>query len=143
MCAGEIGHIPINENGPRCNCRGIACLERYIGNRYILNRARRSFGKGMTLERLSSLARHGNKRAKGIWDDIGEKLGTALTGVVNLLNPDVVIIGGGVSNAGELILRPLRRAVETRAMRDQAAHVKIIRAKLGDNAGIIGASLLV
>lgn len=142
MCAGEIGHIPINERGPRCNCRGIACLERYIGNRYILGRARRIFGKNITLEHLSGLSRGGNKKARRIWEDVGKKLATALTGVVNLLNPDMIVIGGGVSKAGELILKSLRSEIKSRAMKDQARHVKITRARLGDNAGIIGASLL-
>jgi glucokinase len=143
LCAGEIGHIPINEKGPRCNCRGIACLERYIGNRYTLDRAKGSFGSNITLERLSSLARKGNKDALRIWKDVAVKLGTALTGIVNLLNPDRIIIGGGVSKAGVLVLRPLRKEILRRAMKDQAAHVKIVRAKLGNDAGIIGASLLV
>jgi len=143
MCAGEIGHIPLNEKGPICNCRGIACLERYIGNRYILYRSKKIFGKNITLKRLDDLARKGNKKAISIWEDVSRKLAVALTGVVNLLNPDIIVIGGGVSNAGELIFGPLRRELKARAMRNQARHVKIIRAKLGDNAGIIGASLLV
>jgi len=143
MCAGEIGHIPINETGPVCNCRGIACLERYIGNRYILDRVKKTFGKYISLEDLIIMARKGNKKAINIWEDVGRKLGTALTGVVNLLNPDMVIIGGGVSNAGELILGPFKREIKTRAMRDPASHVKLVLAKLGNNAGIIGSSLLV
>lgn len=142
MLAGEIGHMPINEKGPRCNCRGIACLESYIGNRYILKRAQRIFGSNITLEHLSSFARNGNKNAKAIWQDVGQKLAVALTGVVNLLNPDMIIIGGGVSNAGELILGPLRKELKIRPMRGQAQHVKVVRAKLGGDAGIIGASLL-
>jgi len=143
MCAGEIGHVPINEKGPRCNCRGMACLERYVGNRYVLGRARRILGKGITLERIDELAKEGNKKALGIWKDVGNKLGVALTGAVNLLNPDMIIVGGGVSKAGELILTPMRKTLKARAMKDQAAHVKIVRATLGGNAGIIGASLLV
>ncbi len=143
MCAGEIGHIPINEKGPRCNCRGIACLESYIGNRYILEKAKKIFGKGITLECLSALGRKGNKKALEIWQDVAKKLATALTGVVNLLNPDMIIIGGGVSNAGGMILGPLKRQIGVRAMKDQALHVKVVRAKLGDNAGVIGASLLI
>ena len=143
MCAGEVGHIPINEKGPRCNCRGIACIERYIGNRYVLDRSKKALGKKITLERVDLLAKQGNKKAKGIWEDVGRKLGTALTGVVNLLNPDMIVVGGGVSKAGELILRPLRQEIKARAMKDQAKHVKVVRARLGDNADIIGASLLV
>ena len=143
MCAGEIGHVPINEKGPRCNCRGIACIESYIGNRYTLRRARKIFGKSITLERLSMLGKKGNKKALNIWQDVGKKLAIALTGAINLLNPDMVIIGGGVSNAGNLILGPLKNEIKLRAMRDQALHVRITRARLGDNAGIIGASLLI
>jgi len=142
MCAGEIGHMPINETGPKCNCGGIACLERYIGNKYILERARKVFGNNITLEALTSLAKFGNKKAIAIWKDVAEKLSVALAEVVNLLNPDKIVIGGGVSKAGELILAPLRKQVKVRAMKDQAAHVKIIAAKLGGDAGIIGASLL-
>ena len=142
MCAGEIGHMPINETGPKCNCGGIACLERYIGNKYILERARKAFGNNITLEALTSLAKFGNKKAIAIWVDVAEKLSVALAGVVNLLNPDKIVIGGGVSKAGEFILNPLRKELKKRAMKDQAAHVKIIAAKLGTDAGIIGASLL-
>lgn len=143
MCAGEIGHIPINEDGPKCNCRGIACIERYIGNRYILEKSRKIFGRKITLERLSAIARKGNKKAIKIWEDVAKKLAVALTGVVNLLNPDLIVVGGGVSKAGGLILKPLNREVKRRSMKDQARHVKIVRAKLGNDAGIIGASLLV
>ena len=143
MTAGEIGHMPINETGPVCNCGGIACLERYIGNRYILDRAKKIWGSSVTLERVSELAGLGNKKALAIWLDVAKKLGVALAQVVNLLNPDRIVIGGGVSNAGSLILTPLKKEVKKRAMTDQAAHVKIVLAKLGPDAGIIGASLLV
>ena len=143
MCAGEIGHMPINVTGPVCNCGGIACLERYIGNRYILGSSKKVFGNNITLERVSELARSGDKKAIAIWLDVAEKLGVALTQVVNLLNPDRIVIGGGVSMAGSLILKPLIKEVKKRAMKDQAKHVKIVLAKLGADAGIIGSSLLI
>jgi predicted NBD/HSP70 family sugar kinase len=142
MAAGEIGHMPINEIGPRCNCRGIACLERYIGNRYILKRAKKVFGNSVTLPKLNELASSGNKRAKAIWLDVAKKLSVTLIGVVNLLNPDKIVIGGGVSKAGALILAPLTKEIKSLAMKDQSRHVKIVLAKLGRDAGIIGASLL-
>ena len=142
MTAGEIGHMPINETGPFCNCGGIACLERYIGNRYILERAKKIFGKNITLERVTELAGSGNKKAAAIWRDTAKKLSVALVQVVNLLNPDKIVIGGGVSKAGPFILNPLRKEVTMRAMKDQAKHVKIVLAKLGADAGIIGSSLL-
>ena len=142
MTAGEIGHIPINEFGPKCNCAGYACLERYVGNKYILERAKNVFGAGITLERLSALARSRDKKAIAIWTDVAEKLSVALIGVVNLLNPDKIVIGGGVSGAGSLILTPLAKQIKSRAMKDQARHVKIVLAALGPDAGIIGSSLL-
>ncbi|MDP2981387.1 MAG: ROK family protein, partial [Candidatus Omnitrophota bacterium] len=120
----------------------IACLERYIGNRYILERAKKIFGNNITLERVTELAGLGNKKAAAIWIDVAKKLGAALTQVVNLLNPDKIVIGGGVSKAGPFILTPLKKEVKKRAMKDQAAHVKIVLAKLGADAGIIGSSLL-
>jgi len=143
MCAGEIGHMPINETGPKCNCGGTACLESYIGNKYILEIGKKAFGNNITLEALTSLAKSGDKKAIVIWKDVAEKLAVALTGVVNLLNPDKLVIGGGISRAGEFILGPLEKKIKARAMKDQAAHVKIMLAKLGGDAGIIGASLLV
>lgn len=142
MCAGEIGHMPVNERGPKCNCGGTACLERYIGNRYILENAQKIFGKKINLEDLTEMAKDGNKKAIKIWEDAAMKLAVVLTGVINLLNPDRVIIGGGVSKAGRFILSPLRKEIMKRAMAGQAKHVKIVNAKLGSDAGIIGAALL-
>jgi len=141
--AGEIGHIPINEKGPICNCGGRACLERYIGNRYVLTKARKIFKKrNLTLEVLSEMARRRDKRAILIWKDVGRKLGIALTGIVNFFNPECIIVGGGLSGAGEVLFSEIRRTIRSRAMAPSVKGLKISRAKLKD-AGIIGAALLV
>lgn len=141
--AGELGHIPINENGPRCNCAGRACIETYVGNVRILRIARQIFGRSISLEEASALAKRKNKRALKLWQDAGRRLGIALSGVVNLLNPDVIVIGGGVAAAGEVLFRNIRSTIAKRAMRIQARHVKVKPAKLGSDAGLIGAGLLV
>jgi glucokinase len=141
--AGELGHIPINEDGPNCNCGGIACIESYIGNRRIINQARKMFDRQISLEQLSQLAEKKNRLACQIWQGIGRKLGIALVGVINLLNPDAIVIGGGVANAGSVLFESVRTTIKKRAMTVQAGHVKIMQAKLGDNAGIIGAAILV
>jgi len=143
LVAGEIGHIPLNETGPKCNCGGIACLERYIGNRYILKKAITVFGKDISLEKLTLLARQGNAQAKAVWQAAAMHLGICLSGIVNFLNPDAIVIGGGVANAGRLILDTVRKVIKTRAMSPQAKTVKILKAKLGNDAGILGAALLV
>ncbi len=141
--AGEIGHIPINEEGPACACGGKACLERYVGNKYILEKARKAFGQDITLEELSSLANKGNIRAVKIWRDIAGHLTVCLAGVVNFFNPDTIVIGGGVAGAGRVLFEAVKQGIKERAMPTQARVVKVVKAKLGNNAGMLGASLLI
>jgi len=141
--AGEIGHMPINEKGSRCNCGGIACLESYIGNNRIREEARKLFRRDISLEELSALAKKNNKKAVGIWSSAGRHLGVALAGVVSLLNLDIIVIGGGVANAGQVLFNKVKETIKERAMSVQAAHVKISRAKLREEAGLLGAAILV
>ncbi|MCK9594827.1 MAG: ROK family protein [Candidatus Omnitrophica bacterium] len=141
--AGEIGHMPVNEKGPDCNCSGFACLEAYIGNKKLLNHAKSAFGRQISLEELSRLSAKKNRKAVLIWERMAQRLGVVLSGIVNLLNPDCIVIGGGVANAGRIIFDQVKENILTRAMVVQAKHVKIVRARLGSDAGMIGAALLV
>lgn len=141
--AGEIGHIPINERGPRCNCGGRGCLEAYIGNQRIKAQARRIFKRNISLEELSGLAKKGNKSALRLWSGLGRRLGRALAGVVNLLSPDCIVIGGGVANTGKILFSEVKKTVLTQAMPVQARQVKILKAELADAAGLVGAAILV
>lgn len=140
---GELGHIPINEKGPRCNCGGLACLETYIGNKAIIKEAKRLFKRDVTLEELSFLAKKENKQAQAIWLGVARRLGIALVGVVNLLNPDCIVIGGGVARAGKVLFAHIRKIISTQAMSVQARQVKVLKAKLGNDAGLIGAAIMV
>lgn len=141
--SGEIGHIPIGEKGPRCNCGGIACLEAYIGNNRIIREAKRLFKRRISLEELSKLAKNKNKKALRIWSKVATQLGIALAGVVNLLNPDGIVIGGGVANAGKILFDEVKKLIRRRAMSVQARHLKVFKAKLGSDAGLIGAAIFV
>lgn len=143
FAAGEIGHIPLNEIGPRCNCGGSACLETYIGNNRILKVAKRLFRRHISLEELSRLANKKNKKAINLWLEVGRHLGIALSGIVNFLNPDIIVIGGGVAGAGKILFDKVRRTILERAMPVQARYVKVLKAKLGNDAGLIGAAILV
>lgn len=140
--AGEVGHIPINEDGPKCNCGGMGCLERYIGNRFILQDANLLFDKEYTLEEISQMAKKGNKTALSIWTDVGRHLGIALTGVVNFFNPEMIVLGGGISAAGKILFDTVKKTIKERAMYPANA-VKIEKARLSENVGIIGAACLV
>jgi len=141
--SAEIGHIPINEKGPRCNCGGRACLEAYIGNNRIISQAKRLFKRDISLEELSLLAKKHNKQAEALWKTFAQRLGIALVGVVNLLNPDCIILGGGVAEAGKVLFDNVKKVILERAMPVQARQVRILKAKLGNNAGLIGAAILV
>jgi glucokinase len=141
--AGEIGHIPVNETGPACNCGGRACLESYVGNRRLTEQAKKVFQKKISLEELGRLAVCGNRKAIKIWQEMGEKIGLVLSGVINLLNPDCIIIGGGLSKAGRFLFRSIRETISKRAMAVQANHVKVLQAKFINDGGMIGAAVLV
>ncbi|MFA5286792.1 MAG: ROK family protein [Candidatus Omnitrophota bacterium] len=141
--AGEVGHLPINEHGLSCNCGRTGCLEAYIGNNKIIKDARKEFKRNISLEELSALAAKGNKRAIKIWNKVGRRLGFALAGVVNLLNLDAIVMGGGVANAGKILFDSTKESLKKQAMSVHGSHVKIFKAKLGNNAGLIGAAIVV
>ncbi len=141
--AGEVGHFPLNEKGPLCGCGAKGCLETYIGNHKIIKAARKLFGAQITLEKVSALARENNSQAVKFWSQVGQKLGLALSGIVNLLNLDLIVIGGGVSGAGKVLFESVRETILLRAMCVQAERVRVVEAKLGVDAGIIGAGYLV
>jgi glucokinase len=142
--AGELGHIPLNEHGPKCNCGGVGCFEAYVGNRPLFALASRMMGKpGLTTLDMFALAKKGNKKALFFWKTAGQRIGNGLVGIVNLLNPRLIIIGGGVSNNEEFLFKPITDTIRRRAMSLQGSAFKIKRAKFKDDAGIIGAYVLV
>ena len=142
--AGEIGHMPLNEHGPACNCGGRGCFERYVGNRTLMAKAAKVFGKkNIRLEETFALASRGNVRAVRFWRETATHIGNALVGVINLLNPRMIIIGGGVAGNYKFMEKTIQKVVRDRAMTVQSAMVRIVRARLGDEAGILGAHILV
>ncbi|MDD5680134.1 MAG: ROK family protein [Candidatus Omnitrophica bacterium] len=158
LVAGEIGHIPINEAGPLCNCGSHGCLEAYVGREYFLHNARKKLRSApnaaamrmvrgnvslITPELLKKAAEKGDSVSIGIWQEAGLHIGNAIAGVVNLLNPQLVIIGGGMAEAGEIIFSSIKKAVNKKSMKIPAKAVKIVKAKLGNDAALIGAAEMV
>ncbi len=144
FATGEVGHIPLNEKGPVCNCGGMGCLEVHVSNRTLLKKAQEIFKKkAITIEDVYQLANRGNKLAIQFFEETATHIGNGLTGVVNLLNPRLIIIGGGISNNWKFLFRTIQQIIQGRAMKVQGKMVKIVRAKLGDDAGIMGAYVLV
>jgi len=142
--AGELGHMPLNEQGPKCNCGGWGCFETYVGNRPLFALASKMMGQsGMTTQKMFALAQKGNKKALVYWRLVAQRIGNGLVGIVNLLNPRLIIIGGGVSNNEKFLFKAIAATIRARAMSLQGSSFKIKRAKFKDDAGIIGAYALV
>ncbi|MBP7211432.1 ROK family protein [bacterium] len=154
--AGEIGHIKLQmKDGPLCGCGDTGCLEAFASGPAIVAMAEDYIkgGKSTKYRELanpdissyivSEAAKQGDAVAKRIFTIIGEYIGIGLTSVVNLLNPEKIIIGGGVSAAGDILFNPIIETVKKRAMAIQGDTVDIIPAQLGNTAGVIGASLLI
>ena len=156
--AGEIGHMVVEKDGLKCNCGGIGCMERYVGSNYIIGYAVEAIKNGrktkieklvnkdlskITPKVIADAAKQNDKLALEIWDKIGRYIGVILGSVLNFLDPGVIIIGGGVSQAGDFVLKPIRNEVKKRAYPMLTKIVKIVPAKLGDDAGCIGSSQLV
>lgn len=155
--AGEIGHVPINEYGPNCMCGSSGCLERYVGNRYIVESAIEKIKKAkktkilklakdylkITPEIISRAANAKDKLAIEIWREVGFHIGCALAGAINILNPEMIIIGGGVADAGEILFNSIKSAIKKKAISPSKDIVRIVRARLGKDAGLIGARVLV
>ena len=155
--AGEIGHIKLQmEDGPLCGCGDSGCLEAFASGPSIVAMAQEYLkgGKSAKFRELAGdgeitpyivakAAEAGDPVAKRIFEKMGYYIGMGLTSVINLLNPEKIIIGGGVAECGELLLDPIRRTINDRAMKVQREAVEIVPAELGNSAGVIGASMLV
>jgi glucokinase len=155
--AGEIGHMVIHPGGRRCGCGARGCLEAEVGTAAILSMGRRAIRRGAeplkTLARsahgnltpaiIAQAARAGDTAARQIWVQIGQWLGLALASLVNVLNPDRIVIGGGIANAWPLFSPALNHTLDAHAMGIPKRAVRVLRARLGDHAGVLGAAAIV
>ncbi len=148
--AGEIGQMTMDPNGPPGQYGNNGALEKYVGNVQIAERAQalyREAGVAKTPEECSPLglevaANAGDTIAHKVWGEVGFAIGITLCDIVWLLNPDRVVIGGGVARAGEYVFGPIRRVIEQRTMRIFHEGLTIVPAKLGNDAGMIGSAAL-
>lgn len=148
--AGEVGHMSIDYQGKPGPYGNFGCLEEYVGNGQIAERAAeryRAAGMDVPVEKCTPLdlaiaATAGDAIAVKLWEDVGMELGSALASVVWLVNPDTIVIGGGVAKAGELIFGPVRRAIHGRTTTIISRDLRIVPAALGNDAGIIGNAVL-
>ena len=175
--AGEVGHAAIFADGLPCCCGHKGCVERYVGARYVEDRARKrvraqlkrlrdhknqtslfpgmkhegpslmfDFAKGdtalITMREIGRAARAGDRLASALVDEVGDYLGAALANAVELLDPERIVIGGGVSGIGRPLLAAVRKSVFCRTQALPGRKLDIVFSELGIDAGIIGASRL-
>lgn len=155
--AGELGHMIIVPGGRRCGCGNRGCLEAHVGTTAILSEARAAMRRGagllrrfaartpegLTPEVVCQAARAGDRAARQIWVRLGRRLGMAVANIVNLLNPDRVVIGGGVAKAWPMFAPSFLATVRGLSMDVPGRAARVVRARLGDEAGIVGAAVLV
>jgi glucokinase len=153
---GEIGHMTLKKDGPLCGCGNHGCFEALASATSIIRNARYSIegGKSEMMRKLvdkgenisaylvTKAAIQGDPEAVRIMKETAQWIGIGLSNVINLLNPELVIIGGGVSLAGDLLFKPVREEIAKRTLKIPGNFVRIVPALLGDSAGMIGASTL-
>lgn len=138
--AGEWGHMVIDPQGPECYCGARGCVETFISGAGLEKRYTAQFGVQLPLPDILKAYRSGDEKAVGFMKEFFDHFGRALANLINVLDPDIVILGGGVSNIDELYSEGVA-AVHRRIFTD-APQTPIVRNKLGDSAGVIGAALI-
>ena len=155
-CLDNLITIVVERNNGRiCGCGSTGCLEAYASGPSIVQMAKEYMmgGKSTKFKEIAAgnevtpfmvfeAAKQGDAVAKRIFTIAGEYLGIALVSVVNLLNPEKIIVGGGVGQAGDLLLDPVRKLIKERCISLSAQAVQIVQAELGESAGVVGASML-
>lgn len=157
--AAELGHMTVNKDGPRCNCGNYGCLEAYSSATGIKNRIKNRIKEGikskflnfdnddelfesLRLKLIFETARKGDKLTKSVVEEAISYLGIAIANIANILNPEMVVLVGGITNEGDKLLIPLKREVRKRAFYSNYKFLKIVIGKLDGNAGVLGAAAL-
>lgn len=155
--AGEVGHMTIDLNGPKCACGNIGCLEALASGTAIARQAQERLKCGaksslldivrgdissVTAIEVVQEAQKGDPFAREIINNAANALGVGMVNLANLFDPELIVIGGGLSNAGSLIFDPIRRIVNERAMKITTKGLRIVPTALGDDVGLLGAAAL-
>ncbi len=155
-CAGEIGHMIVQLDGPECSCGRHGCWESLASGTAIARMAKEGLRNGeksvlldmtcgviddVRAEIVARGARKGDALCKRVINQAAYYLGVGLGNLVNIFNPQMIIIGGGVSGMGEMILRPARRSMKEYAFKLPAGTVRVVRVGLGADSGLLGASV--
>ena len=136
--AGELGHVKVVPGGRACGCGGKGCLEAYASERAIVARLAERGRACVDLSEVARCAAQGDGEARAVLDDAAEKLGTVLATVVNLTNPDRIVIGGGLAHAADTLIPIVRRVLARDALPPSSNGIEVLVSELGDDAVAMG-----
>jgi glucokinase len=141
--AGELGHVTVNPAGEKCRCGNRGCLETEVSSQKIVNSYRqfREFEDKLTVKEIARRAGNGDEASLQIFAQVGSYLGIGLSIIINLLNPEKILLGGGVMESGEFLLPAALEEAKRRSFTASYECCQIERTKLGNKAGFIGAAL--
>ena len=138
---GELGHVTVDWHGRECRgCGRRGCLEAYASGTSIAERAREAGMAGASAPEVAAAAQAGDPVAVRIWSETCEALACGITSLANLFEPELVVLGGGVSRAGEQLLGPVRELVQAQVIVPPGRTVDVVHAALGDSVGVVGAA---
>ena len=140
--AGEMGHSPAGEGGSICRCGNRGCVETVASPVAIAELLSRSRGEAVSVADLLELVNFGDRGARRAVEDAGVAIGAAIAATVNLLNPQLIVIGGELSRAGDVLLDPIRESVRRRCVAPAAAAVRIVVSPLAERAEVLGAAAI-
>jgi predicted NBD/HSP70 family sugar kinase len=140
--AGELGHVLLDDTGPICRCGNRGCLETLAAGPAIVDLLKRTHGPDLTLEGVLRLVDARDPGAVRAVADAGRAVGRALAALVNVLNPEVIVIGGELAAAGDALLEPIRTAIARYAIPTAAEDVRVVQSPLGGRAEVLGAVIL-
>ena len=141
--AGELGHVLVDEAGPLCRCGNRGCLETFASGPPLAALVSQSRGEPVSIEAMLALAADGDPGARRVLEDAGRIAGRSIANLCNLLNPELVVVGGRLAVAGDLLLDPLRESVRRYAIPAAAEAVRVEPGVLGERAEVLGALALV
>jgi glucokinase-like ROK family protein len=141
--AGEIGHDIVDEAGPYCRCGNRGCLEAVAGGSAITEVLSRNRREQLSLGQVLDLAQDGDLACRRVLAEVGRQLGVSAARLCNLVNPDLVVLGGMLARAGDLVLEPMRESVRRFGVDSARDAVEIVPSALGERAGVLGALALV
>jgi predicted NBD/HSP70 family sugar kinase len=141
--AGELGHVTVEANGAVCRCGNRGCLETVASPPAVAALLTRSWGRTVGPEELPELLQTGDRGTLRAIEDAGDAVGRALAFTVMLLNPELIVVGGDLASAGDVLFEPMRRSLARNTMDSHAQPLRIVPGSLGDSAGVRGAAALV